>query len=548
MILRALAVLALAATLAALQLQDVELQSPLAAGRRFSAVVAVVQPGVAPGPADMGEDDDGCRHSSGPSEYDYFVIVDPHTYFAALSSEWDQRTGRFIGELPPGFAEWLAKEFGSEREIDWNHAFQQAAQLARASGLSPPERASFVIPQNAIPLEKRYRLALACYERRGARHIVLAKTALTGAWALRRRAQVPVSHQSLIGGFQEVNDRISRQVRDGETFELEKWTRIYREVVEKDGLTREGYTVATMALFGFLLRQGDLAACRELLDRAMQRLGRDDRPDLLRGLMRERRRLLEEHNKLLALAAERFTLALRSEEVVRQRIPEVLLAVAEAHRRLGDLRRAADWYLALARLPETQPSVREAARFAGKERALPADKPYLVQLGWIADERLERLQRAGAAHPGELSGPDRALLIAIVNEGLGTAAYNAPGWQPVRGRDQDDCRIVLDAVGKAVLDFAFRLGSWPKQLGELWEREVLRDRNFVNRFHCPASGQPLLYAVPPGDLSAIAPSTVLVATPAPVPTPQGPRYGAFCANAKIYWTESPPVVGQPLPR
>ncbi|MCX8039730.1 MAG: hypothetical protein N3B15_04045 [Planctomycetota bacterium] len=542
---RILLLWALAVLLPALQLQDVELQSP-GTTKRFPAVIAVSSPHAAPGPADMGEDDDGCRHSSGPSEYDYTVVVDPHTYFAALAAEWDSRSGRFLGDLTPEFLDWVRREFNSEREIDWNHAFQQATQIARATGQPPPDRATFVIPQNMIPLEKRYRLALACYERRGSRHIVLAKIALNGAWSLRRRAQVPVSHQSLIGGFQEINDRISRQIRDGEAFDLEKWTRVYREIIEKDGLTREGYTVATMALFGFLLRHGDLAGCRELLDKAMQRLGRDDRPDVLRGLIRERRRLLDEHNKLLALAAERFTLALRQEEVVRQRIPEILLAVAEAHRRLGDARRSADWYLALARLPETQPSIREAARFAGKERGLPADKPYLVQLGWIADERFERLQRQGANHPGELSGPDRALLIAIVNEGLGTASYNAAGWKPISGRTQDECRIVLDAVGKALLDYAFRLGSWPRQLGELWEREVLRDRNFVNRFHCPVSGQPLRYAVPPGDLSALAPTTVLVATPAPVPTAQGPRYGAFCANARIVWVEQMPTVGQPL--
>jgi hypothetical protein len=143
-------------------------------------------------------------------------------------------------------------------------------------------------------------------------------------------------------------------------------------------------------------------------------------------------------------------------------------------------------------------------------------------------------------------GPDRGLLLAIVNEGLGTAAYNAPGWKAASGGSQADCGLVLDLIGKAVIDHAARLGSWPASLGELWEREVVKDRNRVNRFHCPATGKPLLYSQPPGDITDIAPSTVLVATAAPVETAQGPRFGAFCANARIVWVEQAPVIGQPL--
>jgi hypothetical protein len=529
----------------ALQLQEVELVSPVG-GQRFTATVIGSEPGASPGPADMGTDIDGCRHTSGPCEYDYYVVFDPYSYFAALSSEWDMRNGRFSAELPPPVVAWVRKEWGSEREIDLNHTYQYALQLARSTGKQPPDRKTFVIPQDGVPIEKRYRMAISAYERRGARHSVLAKIALTGAWALRARAQIPVTHPSLQGGFEEINDRIGRQLKDGETFDLEKWSKIYRSIVESDGLTREGYTIAVSTAFGFLLREGDMQGCRDMISKATERLGKDDKPDALRGLLRDRKRMFEEHNKLLQVMVEQFTNALLSEEIVRSRIPEVLLVVAEGYRRLGINDRACDWYLALSRLPETQPASRAALRFEGKMRALPADKPYHVQLGWIADEQMAKVERLNMAHSGEFSGPDRGLLTAIVNEGLGTANYVSPGWTPASGAAAADSAIVLDLVGKAVLEHAFRLGVWPKSLGELWETEVVRDRNRVNRFFCPATGKPLLYTAPPGDLSTIAPSTVLVATSAPVDTADGPRYGVFCANTRIVWTDQAPVLGQPL--
>lgn len=538
--------LAVTAALPAMQVQDLDLVSP-SNGARFQMVGAVTQGGLVPGPADMGTDVDGCRHSSGPSEYEYYVAVDPYSYFAALASEWDQRSGRFMGELKPAVLDWVGKEFGSEREIDRGRAYQVAQQIARGSGQPIPDRATFVIPQNAIPVDKRFRLALSCYERRGVRHAVLAKLALTGVWALRCRAQLPVTNQELAGGFDEVNRIVGGHIKDGETFDLPKWLGIYQKIVDDDGLTREGYTVAALALFGFQLRDGDVNAANATLRNALDRLGKDDKPDILRGLFRERRKLLEDHQRLLGLAAEHFGAALSGEEIVRQRIPEILLVTAEAHRRLGDLERAASWYVALGKLPESQPAVRAELRFQGNKRALPADRPYHVQLGWIADEALERLAKAGIANPGEILGRDRAVLQAVVSEGLGTSGYNAPGWTPVTGASQADSASVLDQVGKAVIDHAYRLSGWPKTLGELWEHEVIRDRNHVNRFHDPATGKPLLYTEPPGDLSGIAPTTVLVATSAPVDTPQGPRYGAFLANAKLVWTAAAPALGQPLP-
>ena len=75
---------------------------------------------------------------------------------------------------------------------------------------------------------------------------------------------------------------------------------------------------------------------------------------------------------------------------------------------------------------------------------------------------------------------------------------------------------------------------------------MVRDRNRVNRFNCPVTGKPLLYSQPPGDISTIAPTTVLVATSEPIDTAQGKRFGAYCANNRVVWTEKAPVVGQPL--
>lgn len=539
-----LAVALLPAGLHALQLGDRELVSPVT-GERFSVVTAINNPNSTPGPADMGTDVDGCRHSSGPSEYDYAVVVDPGSFFAALTSEFDARTGQL--PLPADVVEWVRKQWNSDLEIDRNRAFHLAAQMARASGQPPPDRATFVIPQNAIPIEKRYRLALAAYERRGARAAVLAKLALSGAWAVRARAQVPVGHPSLQGGYEEVNTRIQDQIKDGEAFDLAKWLPTYRRIVEKDGLTREGYTVAALALFGLELRDGNAAGIKELITKAGERLGRDDKPDVLRGLIRERKRLAEEHDKFLLVAAQQFTSALANEEIVRQRIPEVLLVVGESYRRTGNPDRAHDWLLALSNLPETQPAAREALRNEGRRHALPADRPLLVQLGWIADEQRERLVKEGLVPSGEIGGPDRSLLTAIVSQGLGTARYSAPGWRPAQGGRPEDCAGVLDLCGRALIDHAFRLGSWPKELGDLWEREIIRDRNRVNRFHCPATGKPLVYAEPPGDVSRLAPTTVLLATSEPLETPQGRRYAAFLLSTQVVWSEIQPVVGQPFP-
>jgi hypothetical protein len=544
----AILIVACVAALPALQMQERTLVSPLT-GQSFSVTCIPVEASLKAMPADMGTDVDGCRHTTGVSEYDYQVAVDPYSYFAALVAEWEPRGQRLATELSDEEKAWVRDQYQGEREIDRNHTFQTTVQINRQTGKAPPDRATFVIPQQMIPVEKRYRLALACYERRGARHSVLAKIALSGAWALRVRGNVPLLDQRLAGGTTEVNDRLRAHIVDGEVFDPQKWLQVYRGIVEADGLSREGYAVAGLAYFGLLLRDGDSEAARMHLQAMGKRLGGDEvvPGDILRGLVRERRKLFDDHQRMLQTAADRFVLSLRAEEVVRQHIPEIMLVTAECLRRTNQLARAGDWYLALGKLPETQPSMRADLRTQGRLRSLPPDKPYLVQLGWIADEQLERLASGGNPATGQVSGPDRALLNAILNEGLGTAAYNAPTWRPATGAEQRDCASILDQVGKAVLDAAFRTGAWPATLGELWEKEILRDRNRVNRFCCPVTGKPLLYSVPPGDLSSLAPSTVIVATAEAIPTGDGPRFGGLMLNAKLVWSKDPLAPGKPAP-
>jgi hypothetical protein len=120
-----------------------------------------------------------------------------------------------------------------------------------------------------------------------------------------------------------------------------------------------------------------------------------------------------------------------------------------------------------------------------------------------------------------------------------------PTWKPVTGATQADCARLLDLVGKATMDFAFRNSTWPKSLGELWSRDVIRDRNVVNRFCCPVTGKPFLYQEPPSGISTTSPKLVLVATAEPVPTNQGPRFGVFLANATLVWSSRPVKPGEP---
>ncbi len=545
----ALILLVVCAALPAMQLQECTFYSPIT-GRKFVALATPVSQHVADnsgGLADMGVDDDGCRHSSNLSEYDHYVVTDPFSYFSALAVEWDDKSGRFHGEITADFKKWVEKEFNSEYKLDWNHAWTAAGQAARAQGRPQPDREQFVMSQEQIPIEKRYQYALRSYEKRGARPSVIAKLALTGAWALRCRMQLPVSDPRLAGGFEEVNDKLVRNMKDGESFSLDKWQKVYEEIFDKSRLSDEAYLVAGLVHFGFTLRLGDLVKCRSVLDLMTKRFepnqDNNEGHELHRGLVRTQRRLLNDYLQFVDIAALNFRRAVAAEEFSRARLPEVALAIAELNRRSGKANEAMDWYLGLAQMAETQPKLRADIRTEGKFPSATA--PYLVQVGWIADTHVAELVASGVKHPEAPNGQDKNLINAILFEGLGTAEYRSPSWKPAEGASQRDCAIVLDLSGKAVLEFNQRFGAWPKSLSETWEKDVMRDRNRVNRFHCPATGQPFLYQELAGEQPR---KTVVVATSAPVPTDKGPRWGGYLADNTVVWSETVLKPGEPYLR
>jgi len=87
----------------ALQMQNADLVSPVT-GNVFPVIVVPANQNGGDTLADMGADDDGCRHSSGASEYDYYVATDPTSYFSALTAEWDEKSSpaRFRPISRPG--------------------------------------------------------------------------------------------------------------------------------------------------------------------------------------------------------------------------------------------------------------------------------------------------------------------------------------------------------------------------------------------------------------------------------------------------------------
>jgi hypothetical protein len=333
-----------------------------------------------------------------------------------------------------------------------------------------------------------------------------------------------------------------RLIKDGETFSLAKWLPVYRDIFDNVHLTNEGYLVAGMVYLGFSLREGTLATSQGVVKKLTDRMKDVEKGEMLRGLARERTRMLSEYLSLLNTAVSNFIDAIASEEFTRQHLPEIMLGVAEGLRRTGDLARAMDWYLALAKISETQPKLRDEIRGQGK--APGPEASYLVGIGWTADLYIAALTKSGLVHPGVPSGQDKRLLDAIVFENLGSSEYQNPNWKAITTGTQADCALLLDAIGKAVMDFAFRKQSWPKNLGELWDYGVVRDRNYLNRFCCPVSGKPFLYQELPGDVSTTSPKTIILATPTTVKTIQGDRYGGFLANLTLVWSANPLTPGE----
>jgi hypothetical protein len=531
----------------ALQVQNLTLISPIT-NQPFETVGVPIDQVMGDALADMGYDEDGCRHTSGLSEYSYYVATDPYSYFSALTAEWEQASGRFQGSMPPDMKQWVEKEFNSEWQVDFNHAFQLANSAALAQGQPAPERKDYVMPQQTIPLEKRYRYAMMCYQHRGARPSVLAKTALMGAWALRTFINVPIGHQSLDGGYEEVNDKVKRHIKEGETFQLAKWLPIYKEIFDgADDMTNEGAMVAGLAYFGLQVRDGDIAASKAILESLQKRF--EKMPEgtktraLLQGIVRERKRMLDEYVGFETYATDNFIQAIKDEEFTRDDlVNNKLLVVAEGLRRTGREQLAVDWYLALSQVIETQPKLRDEIRSQGKAPSADATQP--VQVGWMADQHLAALTKAGVVHSGQIGGPERALLNAIVFDGFGKGDYVNPNWKPTQNGDAQDCMVMLDRIGKAILDFDFRLGAWPASLNELWERGVMRDRNIVNRFHDPVKGKAFLYLAPEVAMEKLGTRTVLVSTADPIPSNQGDVFFAFLAGGKVEWSTHPLKPGE----
>ena len=530
----------------ALSIQTIDLISPIT-NQKFPAVIVPIAQVSGSALSDMGYDDDGCRHASEECEYYYYVVTDPYSYFSALAAEWNEDKGNFEGVMPDDMKSWIDSTFKPTLVVDQNRAYGNAVATAQGQGQPAPARNQFVMSQQSIPLEKRYQYAIECYEKRGARPVVIAKTALMGAWALRCFSNVLFRNQAIDGGYEEVDDKVKRHVKEGETFQLSKWLPIYQEIFDQgDSLTNEGYMVAGLSYFGFAIRDGDLKKCQDILlalDKRFKDMDESKSKPLLLGVVLERKRILEKYQEFLTIACDNFIQSVLNEEFTRDDlINSKLLVIAESLRRAGRESEAYDWYLALSKCIETQPDLRASIRAQGKAPA--SDSPQSVQVGWMADQHLAALTKGGLVHASEISGPQKQLLNAIVINGLGKADYVNPNWRPATGMNSDDCRLMLELIGNSVHEYEYKLGSWPAKLDDLWEHQILRDRNRVNRFHDPVNGKLLLYAAPTDSLEQLSPQTVLLATSDPIPSTQGDVYFAYLVNLKVVASVHPQKPGE----
>ena len=211
------------------------------------------------GEADMGTDSDGARHSSTVSEYGLFVVTSPWSYFSALSIEWGT-DGKFRGYIPEGFKEWITSKngFNSELVTDRQHRFANARRAAERSGDPnfPARLQDWEMPQHLIPVDKRYRLAIETYKQRQFPNSMIAKVALTGAWAVRVQMNKPIFHSRLTGGYEEVDDKLQRHIEPNESFEVDKWVRVYKNIFTTRALPMLAILSLVIPIWG-CLRIGD---------------------------------------------------------------------------------------------------------------------------------------------------------------------------------------------------------------------------------------------------------------------------------------------------
>lgn len=498
------------------------------------------------GPADMGVDTDGCRHSSGPSEYEFYVAVCPYTFFSAMTVEYQQTNGEgrglFLGEISDDFKEWIRSKDGFNTTFQTNKQkfYKAALRHARASGSRLPDFQDWVIPQDMIPVEQKYRLALKCYEKRGASASTIGKLALSGTWAVRARLNKSILDVRLAGGIEEVNTRLLSYIEDGETFTLDKYYDAYKRIYQRGLRTDEGQFIAGITYFGFALRKGDLREALGILGEMSERFDEEtDMHKFLRGIIRTRRQTTKiEYVHFLSTVATNMINALANEEFPRPMVPQTMLVVAESLRRLSRYEEAAGWYLALGQLEETEPRLREEIRAKGKKPNSKASFPML--LGWQADDLYqwvaERL-REDDKDPETVTNQRHArLLNDLVHEGLGTPDYVSPTWKPETGAGWQKVRGIMRQAGLAVLDYVSHAKRWPERLDDLWMAGLIKYRNELNRFYCPASGKALVYKPIGGDIESLPLGTVLIASPEPVPFQGGTGYALFLSNLDVVFS------------
>lgn len=549
--------------LPALQLEPRVLLSPVN-DKPFDAVVIPIASGpefiqTAPTAADMGVDPDGCRHTAEASEYDYSIITDPHSFFSALAIEWtsprnDQGNGRLREPLSKELKEWLAsKEWHHDEYVlkksNWYDAFTTAA---RTKGRRAVPIEQWVIPQDMIPIADKYRWAVECYAKRGASDLFQGRLAMMGAWAIRARVNKPLMDTSLKGGIEEINVKLMAYIEDGESFELDKFYKVFGQIFTGGGLSDEGYFVAGMNFFGLALRKGDLEESMQVLDKLYTRFESKEKPryEMFRGLVRSHRTVMNDYRAFLSLGADHLIKAIANEEVTRAHLPVTMMVVAEFLRRQGDAQeaRAAGWYRAIGEMEETQPTLR--AEIRGMKKVPSVDAPFALLVAWQAEDQYQALAKILASRGINVAGdavqhPDAALLNALVHQGLGSAEYRNERWRPRADGDARACAAFLQETGLAVIEAIKRgRGEWPDRLDDLWLRGYIRDRNRLNRFHCPASGQPFRYAKLDIALEQIPPNLVLLAGSAPVEHPGGKGYPLFLSDLSVVFSPQAVEPGQ----
>ncbi|MFW5829798.1 MAG: hypothetical protein ACOCXA_06005, partial [Planctomycetota bacterium] len=376
---------------------------------------------------------------------------------------------------------------------------------------------------------------------RQARSSLLAKSALSGAWALRVDFNRPLFDSDLSGAVGEVNDRLRRQAGGadltdaGEDYDVDRWRELYGAVFEGGRLSPEALFVAGSSYLGFVLRDGDLPKAQAVIERLDKRYADMDGQlgIKLRSLVRDRSLMLKDYLLLLRGSATYHVQAIQAEEIARQRLPTTVMAVAESLRRSGSHQEAWDWYWCLANMEETQQSLRKHIRSQGGVPDVTAGMP--VQLGWMADNMMTRLQqRHGVVAAEEPTTGYAGVVNAIVYGGLGTPDFASPSWQPTTEADLADAQAQLDRLGKTLLNYHLRRGGWPERLADLWTEGVLPDWNAVNRFHCPATGAPYRYQAPAA--AELGQRVVLISTSKPVRTREGLRFGAYLLDNSLFWS------------